>query len=87
MGLVNKVLAALAVIVLLLVSYVLSVGPAYWLAWHEYLPADVVQPVYAPLGPVVDNVGGKDALNWYVRYCMFSGNPPPPYLGQNARLP
>lgn len=45
--------AAVAIIVLLPIAYVLSTGPAVWLAAHKWIP-DEPLIIYAPIGWAMD---------------------------------
>jgi len=58
------VFVAIALLVLLPVLYVLSVGPAVWLSSHDYVSTG---PLYYPLGWVSERCGPfRDALTWYM---------------------
>ena len=54
-----------AVVLLLLALYVLSVGPACWLA-ERFDVLDGLQAAYLPLFWVADVTGTWDVLLWYV---------------------
>jgi hypothetical protein len=47
----GKFVVVLVVALILPVAYVLSIGPAYWLMGHGYLP-DEAEALYAPLALV-----------------------------------
>jgi hypothetical protein len=52
------------------VGYVLSIGPAYWLAWHRYLPWPYSH-LYAPVAWTCENWPAADDairryLDWWV---------------------
>ena len=58
--------AVVGVLVLLL-AYPLSVGPAVWICNHGYMSEDAITPFYAPLKWLVERselVG--DGMGWYV---------------------
>lgn len=58
---------AVVIAPLLLVGYILSVGPAAWFCQHGLLPGPIVEAVYAPLGRLGGS--GKDSwLTWYLDF-------------------
>lgn len=53
------------VLILMVVVYVLSIGPALWLHWRGFLPAGFLR-IYAPLQWVVEFYDPfNDFLTWY----------------------
>jgi hypothetical protein len=46
--------------------YVLSLGPAVWLADRGYLPTEPLQVVYAPLIWLHEHTPLSGPLDWYV---------------------
>lgn len=59
------VVGIISLLVLLLVLYVLSCGPALWLHWRGYLPAKFLA-IYAPLQWAAEFCDPfSDFLTWY----------------------
>jgi hypothetical protein len=67
----SPVVAATLIFLLLVAPllYLLSTGPAVWLAQQGYIRPEWVERVYAPLGYLVDNSKWFETLiTWYLSF-------------------
>jgi hypothetical protein len=62
------VAAAIAVVVLLAIAYILSSGPAAWLVRHSYLSYQTSELVYAPLYHLADACRADRVLESYLEF-------------------
>jgi hypothetical protein len=66
-------------LVVVLVGYPLSFGPAYWLVDRRLLPIQPVVKAYRPLGRISTSIGIPGLLWWCADWCTLPGNAKPVY--------
>jgi hypothetical protein len=71
----GTILRALGYLFLLLVAYVLSIGPVKKLELAGYLPSKLVEIAYRPLR-IVNGTPLESVLIWYLQWWF-----PPKYIG------
>ena len=67
------VLVLVAVLIVLPMLYMLSVGPAVWMATSGRMNPKTLNAIYSPVEWTAKRIpGGGDALLWYVRWWQSS---------------